>query len=206
MTIRRVAVPAISVILALTLVACGSDDDDAAAEGSALATSEQAGGATTVAAGTLNEADTEFAQGMIAHHEQAIEMAEIALDPNVGASPEVVALATRVKAAQDPEVELMAGWLTSAGEPVAMDTTDGHEMSSMEGMMTIEQMEALAAATGPDFDRMWLEMMIAHHQGAIAQSESVTAEGSNPEVLALADQIITAQQGEISEMQGLLDG
>lgn len=154
----------------------------------------------------MNAADVEFAQGMIAHHEQAIEMAEIALDPNVGASPQVVDLATRIKGAQDPEVELMTGWLTAAGEPVAMDTSEGHDMSTMDGMMTADQMDAMAAMTGTEFDQMWLEMMIAHHQGAISQSETVKAEGSNPDVLALADQIITAQQAEITEMQNLLEG
>ena len=78
--------------------------------------------AGSAAASELNAAEVEFAQGMIAHHEQAIEMAEIALDPNVGASPQVVDLATRIKGAQDPEVELMTGWLTAAGRTGG----DGH--------------------------------------------------------------------------------
>jgi uncharacterized protein (DUF305 family) len=153
----------------------------------------------------LNDADVEFAQGMIAHHEQAIEMAEIALDPNRSAGPEVIDLATRIQAAQEPEIEQMTAWLTAAGEPLTMDMSEGHDMSDMEGMMTAEQMDALAIATGTEFDQMWLEMMIAHHQGAISQSETVKANGSNPDVLALADQIITAQQAEIAEMQALLE-
>jgi uncharacterized protein (DUF305 family) len=152
----------------------------------------------------LNEADVEFAQGMIAHHEQAIEMAEIALDPAVGASAEVVDLATRIQAAQDPEVALMTGWLDVAGESVTMDTSDGHDMSSMPGMMTADQMDEMAAMTGAEFDQMWLTMMIAHHEGAVSQSETVKADGSNAEVLLLADQIIAAQQAEISEMKALL--
>ena len=73
----------------------------------------------------------------------------------------------------------MTGWLTAAGEPVAMDTSEGHDMSSMDGMMTAEQMDAMAAMTGTEFDQMWLEMMIAHHEGAISQSETVKADGSN---------------------------
>lgn len=100
----------------------------------------------------------------------------------------------------------MTGWLTAAGEPVVMDTSDGHDMSSMDGMMTAEQMDSLSAMTGTEFDQMWLEMMIAHHEGAISQSETVKADGSNADVLALADQIITAQQGEIAEMKALLQG
>jgi len=193
---HRLAVPAIALALAATLAACGSDDAPSAGT--------QASGESTAPV-TLNAADIAFAQGMIAHHQQAIEMAEIALDPNVGAGQEVIDLATRIKGAQGPEVELMTGWLTAAGEPVVMDSTDGHDMSSMDGMMTAEQMDAMAAMTGAEFDQMWLEMMIAHHEGAITQSEAVKADGSNADVLALADRIITAQQGEIAEMQALLD-
>jgi uncharacterized protein (DUF305 family) len=133
-------------------------------------------------------------------------MAEIALDPNVGAGPEVIDLATRIQAAQEPEIEQMTAWLTAAGESVSMDMSEGHDMSSMEGMMSAEDMDTLAASTGAEFDQMWLEMMIVHHEGAISQSETVKANGSNPDVLALADQIITAQQAEITEMRALLDG
>ena len=201
MKLHRLAAPVIALALTATLAACGSDDSSSA--DTTPATAAPGGSATTV---ELNSADIEFAQGMIAHHEQAIEMAEIALDPNIGASPEVIDLATRIKGAQDPEVELMTGWLTAAGEPVAMDASEGHDMSSMDGMMTAEQMDAMSAMTGAGFDQMWLGMMIAHHEGAISQSETVKANGSNADVLALADQIITAQQAEITEMQALLKG
>jgi uncharacterized protein (DUF305 family) len=197
MKLRRLAAPMIAIALTATFAACGSDDS--ATTDSVAATDGSSAGEVT-----LNTADIEFAQGMIAHHEQAIEMAEIALDPATGASAEVVDLATRIQAAQDPEVELMTGWLTAAGESVAMDTSDGHDMSSMDGMMTADQMDEMAAMTGADFDRTWLEMMIAHHEGAISQSETVKTDGSNADVLLLADQIITAQQAEITEMQALL--
>jgi uncharacterized protein (DUF305 family) len=198
--IRRLAVPAIALALTAALGACGSDHASMADD---AATQASSGSRSTI---TLNAADIEFAQGMIAHHEQAIEMAEIALDPAVGARPEVIDLANRIKAAQDPEVASMTGWLTAAGEPVMMDASDGHDMSSMDGMMTAEQMDAMAAMTGTAFDQMWLEMMIAHHEGAVTQSETAKTKGSNADVLALADQIITAQRGEITEMQALLQG
>ena len=201
MKLHRLAATSLAVALALMLAACGSDDPAS----TNTTTAAQASGESTNAT-ALNAADVEFAQGMIAHHEQAIEMAEIALDPNIGASPEVVDLATRIKGAQDPEVQKMTAWLTAAGEPVMIDSTEGHDMSSMDGMMTAEQMDAMSASTGTEFDTMWLEMMIAHHQGAISQSQTVKANGSNTDVLALADQIITAQQAEITEMQALLQG
>lgn len=200
MRLRLLTAPMIIIALTATIAACGSDDTTTSDSVAVTDASSETGEVT------LNEADIEFAQGMIAHHEQAIEMAEVALDPATGASVEVVDLATRIQAAQDPEVELMTGWLTAAGESVAMDTSDGHDMSSMDGMMTADQMDEMAAMTGADFDQMWLEMMIAHHEGAISQSETVKADGSNADVLLLADQIITAQQAEITEMQAVLDG
>jgi uncharacterized protein (DUF305 family) len=168
----------------LGLAACGDDDDAAAAPASA---------------------DIEFAQGMIAHHEQAIEMATMALDPTVEAGAEVGDLATRIEAAQDPEIDQMTGWLTEWDQPLQMDTSDGHDMSEMDGMMTAAEVDELGAATAADFDRLWLEMMIRHHQGAISMAETVKADGKHADVLALADAIIAAQQAEIDEMQALLD-
>jgi uncharacterized protein (DUF305 family) len=226
----RLAAPTALVLAGtLTIAACGGDDDDAgtdttqapvatvpettaAAPTSMVEITEAPGteapagtSADSGAAADFNDADVVFAQGMIAHHEQAIEMADIALDPTIGASAEVQDLATRVKAAQDPEIEAMTGWLTAWGQPVQMDTSGGHDMSSMEGVMTAEEMDALGAATGAEFDTMWLEMMIRHHEGAVAMAETVKASGSNADVLGLAEEIITTQQAEIEEMQALLD-
>lgn len=196
--VNRIIVPAVSIALLAGAAACGSDNN-------AAGTSEAAQ-STPGAAITLNDADVLFAQGMIAHHEQAIEMSEFAIDPAAGASAEVKDLATRISETQDGEIELMTTWLTAAGESITMDMSDGHDMSSMEGMMSADEMDALASATGADFDRMWLEMMIAHHEGALSQAEDVIADGSNPDVIALAQQIITTQQAEIDEMRALLDG
>ena len=223
----RLAAPAVLVLGTLTIAGCGGDDDDAGgadtAQGAAAGTTAveptlmaeiTVAAATEVSAGTagnagaasgFNDDDVVFAQGMIAHHEQAIEMADIALDPSIGASADVQDLATRVKAAQDPEIEIMTEWLTAWGQPVQMDTSGDHDMSSMEGIMSAEEMDELGGATGAEFDTMWLEMMIRHHKGAISMAEAVKASGSNPDVLSLAEQIITAQQAEIEEMQALLD-
>lgn len=142
---------------------------------------------------------------MIPHHEQAIDMSTIALDPTVDASAEVQDLAGRIEGAQDSEIDLMTEWLTAWGQPIQMDTSDGHDMSAMEGMMTAEEMDALGEASGADFDQLWLEVMIRHHQGAIAMAETVKAEGQSADALALADEIIAAQQAEIDEMDALLE-
>jgi len=193
---------------ALVLVACG-DDDDATATTTAAAPPTTSAGATpdgsATADGAFNDADVEFAQRMIPHHEQAIEMAEIAQDPARQAGADVVALAERIAAAQDPEIDLMTGWLAAWGQPLQMDTSDGHDMSEMTGMMSAEDMDALASATATDFDDMWLTMMVEHHDGAIEMATAVQAEGSSPEVTSLAGQIIAAQQAEVDEMRQLLD-
>lgn len=188
-TLRRFAT--VGAFALLPLAACSGDDT----------TAETTVGESSDA---TSDADVEFAQGMIAHHEQAIEMAEIALDPNVGASADVVGLATRIKAAQDPEVEQMTAWLIASGESVAMDMSDGHDMSEMPGMMDAADMDALAEMRGAEFDTMWLEMMIAHHEGAIQQSQYLIDNGSDAELIALAKRIISAQQAEIDEMRVLL--
>jgi len=184
----------ILVVGALAFAACGGDSKSETTSADSGATSGD----------QFNDADVTFAQGMIPHHEQAIEMADIALDPTVGASAEVRDLATRIKGGQDPEIALMSGWLTAWGKPLTMDMGDGHDMSSMEGMMSVEEMDALGMMTDVDFDSMWMEMMIRHHEGAIVMAQTVKANGSNPDVLALADQVIAAQQAEITEMQALL--
>ena len=151
--------------------------------------------------GDFNAADVLFAQGMVPHHEQAVEMAALALDPAAGASAEIQALATQIQGAQDPEIELMTGWLQAWGQPMDMPGTE-----EMDGMMSADDMAGLATLTGAEFDTAWAEMMIAHHEGAITQARTVKAAGSNADVLVLADEIITAQQAEIDEMKALLAG
>jgi uncharacterized protein (DUF305 family) len=192
----RLALPVL--VASLALSACAGDDGGAGSSAGAGPSS------TAAASDDFNDADVLFAQSMIPHHEQAIEMAEIALDPTVGASPEVVDIATRIQAAQDPEIETMTSWLAAWGEPTQMDTSEGHDMDSMEGMMSAEDMDALAAARSTDFDQRWAEMMIAHHEGAISMAEEVQADGTNAEVRALADEIIRVQSSEITELQQLL--
>lgn len=160
--------------------------------------------------------DIAFAQSMIPHHQQAIEMADLALDPAAGASEQVKQLAEQIKGAQDPEIQQMTQWLQAWGAPTAMPgATDGggtagmdhsgHDMGgmTMSGMMTAEQMQQLEQARGADFDQMWLTMMIAHHQGAISMAQQAQASNSS-QVTTLTDAIITGQQQEIATMQQLL--
>lgn len=149
-----------------------------------------------------NDADVAFAQQMIPHHQQAVEMAEMALDPAREASEPVRDLAGRIGDAQQPEIETMQGWLED-WDAKAEDHSD-HDMGGMTGMMSDDQMSALAAATGTDFDRMWLQMMIEHHEGAVEMAETEVADGQDSQAKALARAIIDAQRAEITEMTRLL--
>lgn len=205
--IRFVMLPV--AIGALLLSACGSDSDSG---GSSSSETSIPVNVSTEPTGDFNDADVTFAQGMIPHHQQAVEMADLALSPDAGASTENVALATQIKGAQDPEIAMMTSWLQAWGQPVDMPGMDDMEgmgsddMDGMDGMMSAEDMSNLANLTGTEFDTAWAEMMIAHHEGAIAQAQTAKAAGSNPDVLTLADQIIAAQQAEIEQMKALLAG
>ena len=149
----------------------------------------------------FNEADVVFAQGMIPHHKQALEMA--ALAEKSASSQEVKDLAAQISAAQDPEIEQMTGWLQDWGQPTEMA---GMGSMEMDGMMSDSQMADLEAASGEDFDTMFLEMMIEHDQGAIKMAETEISDGKNPDAIALAESIVEAQQAEIDTMQSILDG
>jgi uncharacterized protein (DUF305 family) len=178
-------------LMSAVLAGCGSDDGDNGA------TSDQ----------TFNSADVEFAQGMIPHHAQAIDMAELV--PDRSEMAEVQSLAQDIEAAQQPEIDQMSGMLEEWDEDVPDADAGGHadhgSADGMEGMMSDDDMAALGAATGAEFDRMWLNMMIEHHEGAISMSQSVLDDGVNPEVAELAEEIIEAQQAEIDQMRQLLD-
>jgi uncharacterized protein (DUF305 family) len=87
-----------------------------------------------------------------------------------------------------------------------MDTSGGHDMSEMAGMMSAEDMDSLGAMAESEFDDMWLTMMVEHHEGAIKMATDIQAHGTNPDVKTLAEQIVTAQQAEVDEMRQLLDG
>jgi uncharacterized protein (DUF305 family) len=215
MRIRRaIAAAAVPLVPLVLLAACG-DDDEGAQSGDDGA--EQTAEPSTDAG--HNEADVEFAQMMIPHHQQAVEMA--ALAPQRAAATEILDLAGRVQAAQDPEIEQMSGWLEGWGEQVPAGSA-GHDMGGMDGeggsggagggeaeaghgMMTAEDMAALEAASGAEFDRMFAEMMIEHHQGAVAMANDEIEAGRSAEAIELARAIVDAQQTEIAELQGFLD-
>jgi uncharacterized protein (DUF305 family) len=155
-----------------------------------------------------NQADIAFAQGMIPHHAQAIAMAKMAAQR--AGSLQVKDLAARIQTAQQPEIDLMSRWLRAWNAPVPSTDSPMGEMEhgasgAMPGMMSGDQMRQLGQASGEAFDRMFLQMMIGHHQGAITMAKTELSEGQNPDARQLAQRIIDAQQREITEMQNLLN-
>lgn len=191
-------------VTAVGLGACSNSSDHSGMSGMS--------GSTTFsipADANYNATDIGFAQGMISHHAQAIEMADLALTNTK--NPDVLTLANKIKAAQSPEIEKLSGWLGDWGQTVPSTASGSmdHDMSGMDGMMmdgmmSQADMDRLETSTGTEFDRLWLELMVQHHEGAVKMSKSEVAGGKNPDAIALAQVIISSQQAEITTMESLL--
>lgn len=196
--------------VATVVSACGDSDTGTAVPATPMSAAS-AVAASEPESAAFNDADVTFAQEMIPHHRQASEMA--ALAPGRAETPEVLDLADAIRATQEPEIETMTGWLVAWGEAVPEDMSGmegmdhgGTAMDDMAGMMSAEEMTALEGATGPDFDQMFLTMMIEHHEGAIEMAEAQQQDGENADAVALAATIAADQSREIQEMQDLLGG
>lgn len=163
-----------------TLAACSNGDDEA----------------------DHNEADVSFAQDMIPHHRQAIEMAAMAVSQTENA--DVRELASTISAAQQPEIDLMSSWLKSWDEEVPEEMSGMDHSDGMPGMMSADNMAALEKASGDDFDRMFLTMMIQHHEGAIEMAKTEEDDGAFEDAIELARRIQKDQAAEIRTMEGLL--
>lgn len=211
MSSRRVVLAAGGLALAAALTACGGHSDmtgagSAASSPSAAASPSAGASASPSADDAARAADVMFAQMMIPHHEQAVEMADLALAPAAGAGTDVTALATKIKAAQAPEIATMSGWLSAWGAEADDDMGGMHHGASMPGMMSDEDMAALADARGDAFDRMWLTMMVAHHEGALTMADDVLGTTQDPQVRTLAEAVVAGQTAEIATMKSLLAG
>ncbi|HEX6248147.1 MAG TPA: DUF305 domain-containing protein [Nocardioidaceae bacterium] len=194
------ALAATAAALTLVLAGCSSDSSDASSGGG----------------DGFNDADVDFASDMIQHHAQALQMVDLTMGRNL--DPEVARLTEDIRAAQAPEIELMVDWLEDWDQPIPETSRDhanahsedhggGGEMDEdMPGMMGAEDMETLETAPEQEFQDLWLEMMVEHHEGAVAMSEEVLEDGENADVKALAEDIVETQQAEIATMQDLLEG
>ncbi len=170
---------------------------------------------TTVIVGepaAFNAADTAFATDMIPHHQQAVDMS--ALVPERSTNPEVIALAQQISAAQEPEINTLKVFLVQwkggsddeNGNPTS--TMPGMDHSGhgggMSGMVDEATMTQLKALKGAEFDKLWLQSMISHHEGAIEMSETELSSGTNADAKQLAQNIIDGQQAELTQMHKML--
>jgi uncharacterized protein (DUF305 family) len=192
----------VAAVTAVGLAGCGT---------AAMPAAAPAPQAAPAAAAEHNDADTTFATSMVPHHTQAIEMAQLATDR--ATSSKVKELAGQIEQAQGPEITQLQGLLAAWGEkpaPTSMGDMGGmggmpmDGKAAMPGMMSDQQMKQLQAASGAAFDRMWLQMMIEHHTGAIEMARTEMSSGTNAEAKDLAQNVVDAQQSEITTMKQLL--
>ncbi len=150
---------------------------------------------------THNEADATFATDMIPHHAQAIEMADMAIARST--DDDVISLASRIKAEQGPEIATLSSLLTDWGQPVPSAGTSTMA-DGMSGMMSEDQMARLGRSSGRVFDRLWLQMMVEHHRGAVEMAQIEQTDGASDDAKQLAANIVAAQQAEITTMNRMV--
>jgi uncharacterized protein (DUF305 family) len=188
---------AAAVAMAAVLSACGSPTHDHGRDHPAAASQSA----------DHNAADVAFAQAMIPHHRQAVEMA--AMVPSRTTNPDVRMMATHISWDQQAEILTMTGLLAQWGEPESTDHGSmpgmpGMEHGVMPGMVDGATMAQIKSLSGPAFDELWITSMIEHHQGAVTMARTEIADGQSPDAKKLADMIITAQQREIAQMNNLV--
>ena len=184
MKIRSVAIVASFALAGVSLSGC------------TININTDAGNHTMMGQGEFSNADIMFLQMMIPHHQQAVEMG--ALAETRASNAEVKALAAQIKDEQAPEIAQMKGWLNDAGAGMDM----GHDMG-MDGMLSDSEFDALKSATGAEFDKLYLQGMIGHHEGAIKMANMVL-KSNNFEVRALGEAIVASQTKQIGYMKELL--
>jgi uncharacterized protein (DUF305 family) len=196
----RVAAVLAALAVALFASSCSSPASDGHADhqhGDEPAISGQPAG--------YNADDVAFATNMIPHHQQAVELS--ALVPDRTTNLELIALAKQISGAQQPEIEAMKVFLVQWKEGGA-DPSPGHagHPNTTAGMVDQATMTKLASLNGTEFDQLWLESMISHHQGAIEMAKSEIANGENVDAKALANNVVTTQEAEIGHMKQMLGG
>ena len=171
--------------------------------------------ATRLASASYTSADVRFMQHMIVHHQQALEMARLAQDRTN--DEDVVTIAGKIDAGQEDEIAFMRGWLTDRGEPIAapMHGMQHGEHSArqdhvmMAGMASPAQVAELKSAKGADFDRLFLTLMIAHHEGAVEMVEDLFEQpgsAADPALFQFASDVENDQTTEIERMDAVLAG
>ncbi|RUQ09864.1 MULTISPECIES: DUF305 domain-containing protein [unclassified Curtobacterium] len=190
-TTRTLAVAA-ALTLGLTLASCsaGNSSSDAGASSS------------TSAASAHNDQDVMFAQMMLPHHKQAVEMSDMLLAKGSGVDTGVTDLAKQIKAEQSPEISQLTSWLKGWDEPTESEHSGmGHSMS---GMMSDSDMNDLDQASAKDAAKLYLEQMVQHHKGAVDMAKTEVDKGKNTDAVAMAKSIVSSQTEQITQMQDML--
>lgn len=214
-TIARVMIAG---VLALGLVGCGESDEQvqpsaapivqlgAPGESNRVLTPEEA---AEIAAPEYTDVDVQFARDMLHHHAQALRMTGFV--PDRTSNPDIQLLAERMELSQQDEITLLETWLVERGQPVVPedDHTEHHEdADTMPGILTEAQLASLEAAGGEEFDRLFLELMLYHHAGAVQMVSDLFADGggNEPEIGRFALHVEADQNIEIERMRSMLDG
>jgi uncharacterized protein (DUF305 family) len=176
------------------MVGCASETDSSLEKPSVTANAAKQAG--------YSQPDLMFAQMMIPHHEQALEMSIIALE--VSKNNDVLAMAQGIFDGQDTEIQQMKSWLSSSSAKSAAEQMDheamGHGSGEMAGMASYEQIDQLAELATPEFEKLFLTLMITHHEGAL-EMVSLIEDSRNAEARTLAKEIVMTQKQEISKMK-----
>ena len=193
---RIAGITALAIAASVSLAGCtinmpgSTSDSNGMMDGGMMGNNQNSSG--------FSGSDIMFAQMMIPHHQQAVDMSTLAETHTT--NPELLALAKQIKDAQAPEIEQMTGWINNANASMDM----GHDMG-MGGMLSDSDMAALAAANGPAFDKLYLEGMIGHHEGALHMAQMVI-DSNNAEAKTLGENIVKSQTAEIAQMKKMLAG
>lgn len=198
----------VSLLLPALLASCAGGPRTAVpAQGPAAEPDRSPTGVRPASSPPHTEADVRFMQGMISHHRQALAMTTLV--PERSTSESIHLLAERIEVSQADEIAFMTRWLESVGEQVPSpgmhDHSAGHEL--MPGMLTQAELDRLAAASGPAFDRLFLESMIRHHEGALVMVGQLFASpgaGQAVDVFRFASEVDSDQRIEIQRMQSML--
>jgi len=180
---------------ALAITSCSNGDEHSGHASSTTPTAEQQGS-------PHNANDVAFAQGMIPHHQQALALA--ALVPDRSTNPEVIKIASGISAQQEPEITAMRAMLIQWQVDPA--EASHHDMGMAQGMVDEATMAKLATLKGAPFDTLWLQSMIAHHEGAIAMAKVEIAQGQSQDMIVMANNIVIVQQAEIGQLKQILGG
>lgn len=204
---RNALVLTIAAASAIALSACGGPEEEEVSGSPdptpATSVATEADSGEEVSA-EHNDADVMFAQMMIPHHQQAVEMSEMLLAKD-DVPQETADFAQGVMDAQGPEIERMNAMLEAWGEDPVTESDDMGDHGDMSGMMSEDDMNQLEDAAGADAAQLYLEQMIEHHEGAVEMAEEQVSGGENPQAVALAEQVIDDQETEITEMETMLD-